>query len=267
MSAEFANGSHTDITITDDAVHKVIGYDLEPEVAGRLADHLEQYVAAFEDEPIDVAPLRDVRVSRDSSGGHHVEYTNQLCNGPHLSRLPGEDMQPALGRVLGQIANMSQLDDSGTLRVPLDAATDNFCVEDTGSVLVDIFPPLLRHNDGSFPFEDVPYSFSEIRQRMLAYRLGTVEGATLQMLFTSVRGATLGQQVLRSVRRVDDWCYDVIPPTLSDDSKAAIRRQLHSRFLPYLMRLGVAEGTGRLYKPLGTEPYESNGLGSTGSGD
>lgn len=255
MSAEFSVGNHASLAVVDGVVHKTIRYDLHQSVANRLADNLGRYVESFDEEPLAVAPLHDIRVLPAGSGKRRLAYANQLCDGPNIASLQGEDLRHAVGRTLGQIASMSQIGSEGRLRVPLDASTGNFCLGNDGGVLVDVFPPFVRHEDGSLPFEDMPYAFSKRYQDAVEYRIGTAEGATLHMLFTAMRGMELRQQAFRAIRKADDWCYDVIPSGLNDSSKKVIRREIHGRFMPYLLRMGAACGIGRVSMSMGMEPY------------
>lgn len=255
MTTEFSVGNHASLAVVDGVVHKTIGYDLQPSVANRLADNLGRYVEAFEDEPMNVASLQDVQVLPMGSGNCRLTYANHLCTGPNVANLQGEDLQQAVGQTLGQIASMSRIRSEGRLRVPVDSPTGNFCIENGEAVLVDIFPPFVRHADGSFPFEDMPFAFSRGHQDAIEYRIGTVEGATIHMLFTAMRGMELGKQVIHVARKVDDWCYDVVPAGLSDSSKSVIRREINSRFIPYSLRMGAACFVGRVSMSMGMEPY------------
>lgn len=257
MPSEFRAGNNTDITLIGSLVHKVSRYAFLPAVADSLATELQNYVTAFDSEPVDVPSLEAINIVPGDSGRCRIEHVISLCTGPNLCNLTGDDLRNNVQLVLGQVAGMSTLDSTGTLRVPFDAAANNFHMEDGQGVMVDLFPPLLRRADRSLPLENIQYSSPRIRQRLIPYTRGTREGAILSTLFTAVTGDRPAMQARRIVRGgIDNWCYDVLPATLSGVEKDRIRSQIVRRFIPHFLRNTISDGICGMQKTFGVSSYK-----------
>lgn len=255
MNTELRRGNNSDITIEGSSIHKLSRYAFSPTMANGLAQDLERYIAAFDNEPVPVPALQSIELIDAPNGRQRVKYTSELCTGPNLCNVSSENKQEATRLVLGQLANMSTLDTEGTLAVPLDAFANNFHIEPHGGVMVDVFPPLLRDPDGSIPLRNIQHSQPKIRRRIIPYTRGTREGAVLATLFTSVAGDHPFTQSAYIARKIDDWCYDVLPPSLPDIEKDNIHRQINRRFIPYFTLSALSGAVSEARRQVGIHPY------------
>lgn len=255
MSTGLRRGNNSEITIDGDSIQKLSRFTFRPETATRLVANLEGYIAAFKNEPVHIPTVESIEIIDAAAGRQRVQYTSKLCTGPNLCSVPAGDKQESTRIVLAQLANMSTLDNKGTLALPLDAFANNFHMSPEGGVMVDLFPPLLRNPDGSMPLQNIQHSQPKSRQKIIPYTRGTREGAVLATLFTSVAGDHPFPQGRYIARGIDDWCYDVLPTELPDVERDNIRKQLDQRFVPYFALSALSGAISETRRQLGIHPY------------
>lgn len=255
MASNVRVSNNSDITVVGETIRKVSNYSFMPGTANHLAEELQDYVAAFNSEPLNVPNLDGVGTIPNQFGRYHVEHIYKLCRGPNLCDLDGEALKLGVQRALGSIANMTLLDDEGSLAVPFDSAANNFHIENEKVILVDLFPPLLRYSDGTFSSRNVQFMMPRIRQRLVPYLRGTREGALLATLFTAALGERPSRQALGILCGNDDWYFDVLPSSISGKEKDVLRKEISRRFVPHFLRNTASDYNCGIRRAMGFSPY------------
>lgn len=204
--------------------------------AQAVADGLQIYADELATQPLTVVPFYGAEVVQADSG-YKVQHSYGYVEGPNLSRLEQGQLQPAMARLLGRVAGMDTIDGPNKLRVPFDAKSQNF-VGSSDPTLIDIMPAISRRPDGSFPTEHFPGE--PRRGGYVSWALGTKSGAMTMLLSTAInRGKTPTSKMGHILTEADDWAYDVLPDGLDPNVRAAVRRQIGMRFLPFMARGAV----------------------------
>lgn len=198
-----------------------------------VASGLQSYAAAFDEEPLRVAALKDVQViARNDS--YHVRHDYELITGPSIVRMPMSERHAAVAALLAQVAGMRTQSDKNTLITPFDAKSENFHVDGQGPALTDIYPALTRRADGSFPLD----ALGQGRGSYFPWSMGTQVGAMTKILSTAIdRGRSAGAKFKHVATKTDAWCYDALPERMDPQVKDGVRKQVSMRFIPYLGRV------------------------------
>jgi hypothetical protein len=251
----YESGGMTDEVFQGDTIEKTMRLAVPSETASRLATNLEDYVNALGDESLPIPEVTDIKVI-SSEQGFHVRHTVAYCEGPNLCALEGDEKMRAVRHALGRIADM-QTFEYGKLVVPIDAKATNLHVNPVNGVtLVDVFPPLARHSDGTFPMENVPQGNSSLRRKIMPYMSGTREGAMLRLLTTVLSdGAKPLRQARQIIAPTNDWCYDVLPSNLDNQTKETLHRAIRTRFAGQWVRATTSGAMHQLRNKAGLPPY------------
>lgn len=145
--------SNSTVHVVGDRVAKFAKYAYSLEVAEEKARELKHYASQLAQEPIQVAPLlHHMIVPTNEANAYQVVHQTQYIEGPTVLRLPEAIQRSAVRFIISGVAAMSTLPGHpDVLRLGIDALLRNWQVDPVnGPTLTDIFPPLLRHADGSF---------------------------------------------------------------------------------------------------------------------
>lgn len=206
--------------------------------ASRLASDLIRYDHQLRAEPLDAARILSAELVPDQHG-YRVRHTAELVDGLSMAELTGDERVAGFRRTIGQIADMAVFLDGTTLATPIDAHPNNF----HGGKLIDHYPPLPRHADGSMPLENIPKA--DMRRRA-EHDYGQKTGAIVHLLATGAQGESGQFGGLRhALRQADDWCYDALPDNLAGSQRDTVRRAISMRFLPFIIRAGVLRRIAR----------------------
>ncbi|HSX17266.1 MAG TPA: hypothetical protein VLH86_04145 [Patescibacteria group bacterium] len=226
-------GRHIDVSFDNGLAHKLTRNSFPVSAANQLADDLITYDAQLAEEPVPVARLEYVDVVPNQGRWFRIAHAVTHVEGPSVVQLPDEERRLAVATMLSDIAAMSTFRGANRLRVPIDARAENYHVGPDGPTLVDIFPPLNRRADGSLPIIGVSPGF--VGRRFQEWTMGTKSGVMTRVLSSAIdRGDTLGSQLRHIGKEADDWCYDVLPTGLDPKIQRRVRRQIATRFVPYL---------------------------------
>jgi hypothetical protein len=206
-----------------------------PFEAEESAEQIVDYAAQLTEELVPMASLHSTSVVGGDGDGYHVRHTYSLVDGPSINRLPQADLRRTVSEVISLVVGMSTLRHPDVLAVPIDAKPQNFHIDAQGSpLLIDIFPALSRHGDGSFPLERLTLTPG----RIFPWSMGTKSGVVAKLLSASIdRGDTLRQKVGHLLTTTDEWCYDMLPIDVHPQVKDRVRRNIRMRFAPYLARV------------------------------
>jgi hypothetical protein len=213
--------------------------------AAVMAGRLEAYAEQLSQEPIAVAPLKEVDVI-GAGDASRVRHSMGIIRGPSLLRLSGEDRQSAVAAILAGVCAMSEYDGPDSLAVPIDGAAKNWHMDGGTPTLVDVYPPLGREG-GQLPLLETPAS-----QRYWEYRYGTKSGAVSGILYSSLNLNAATESVRPMARvahllgRADSWCYDTLPVGMHPLVRRRVERQVRRHFIPLIARSVVRVATNRL---------------------
>ncbi|HSX06758.1 MAG TPA: hypothetical protein VLG92_03495 [Candidatus Saccharimonadia bacterium] len=240
MSVSFSpyeTGLSTTKLMVGDYLEKTSAYLTDEQTATTLADNLQAYSQSLSSEPLPAAPITSIAVVK-LYGGYAVRHTMPVVPGVNLCETTSEQRFQATQQLLEQIAAMRSLHNTGKLVTPIDARATNFQVDpQRGATLVDLFPPMARELDGSFAIQTIPYGDTLGRKHILPYVHGYRSAVMSRILATLISsGGTSPTRVFSLMTNSPpDWCYDVIPPTISPAVKDSIRRSLRLHFADVLV--------------------------------
>lgn len=230
------SGRHVDLVFSGGLAVKTALDSSDLDTAMHVADRLTMYSMLLAEEPIEVAPVRNIDVVR-SGDAYTVRHTMDIIPGPSILRLPLADRQQAITKVIHGICNMSTLRpakfDPDTLKVPIDGSSKNWHMNGKAATLVDVYPPLARELGGSLPLIEHPDT-----QWYWEKRYGTKSGAIAGLLYSSFN---IGNQSISPRDRlrhlfqpVYEWCYDTLPTDASPIVRRRVERQIRLHFAPLI---------------------------------
>lgn len=245
-------GSECHVTVNGGAVEKISRHLFTATRASQLAVMVETYAGQLNEEPLQVPELHSVGIVPESSG-YRVRHVTASCEGTAVADLDGEEMYTALREAAGTIASMSTIDGDDTLLTPFDCHGRNLLTTRSGLVMVDLFRPLPRREDGSFPMEQISYSGSWLRRKYTPYAHGTQAGAIIG-LFATANGRR-PSDYLRSALDEQEWCYDALADVRNPVLKDRIRAAIKHRFLTYYVRDGLSRLASSTRYHAGVRPH------------
>lgn len=200
------------------------------------AQALRDYASALEKQPLRAVSLVSSEVI-EAEDGWHIQHTYPLIEGPSFNQAPDQERHAGVASVISQIAIMDSIGNENTLFVPVDSKSANFHIDENGPVLTDLYPALIRNEDGSFPMSR--FRHNQRRSTLWPYAMGTKSGAITKLLFTAATRGDDSSRLATLKKGTPDWCYDVLPTTLPVDVKRHVHFQLDNRFAPYIGRVAI----------------------------
>jgi len=227
------SGNCADITFEGDQVIKTSKWGLSYEDAVAEHDALLSYAGALAQEPIEVATLRSASLVTDQ-GLYHVRHATDVVYGESVLSLRGDERQAAVAQIANGISAMSTVDNPDRMYVGVDGTVKNWHMGPDGQpILIDLFPPLVRNNDGELKVGAIPGNYAHYERY-----LGTKSGVLTKMLFSAHNDNYPALSPKDCVRQVvkgaDSWCYDVLPTDMDPVVKDGVRSELRLRFTPFL---------------------------------
>lgn len=240
-------GMCADVVFEGDTVVKTSRFGQDALLAENDRWKLLEYAGQLTDEPVHVATLQGTDVL-ERDGKYHVQHVVEAIRGPSVSSLEGDERIGAVTDIAGQICSLSTVAGPQKLRTPVDTPVKNWHINPQGKpVLVDIYPPLSREADGSLKLGVIPSNFGYWERW-----LGTKPGALTRMLYSALdidyAGASHANRLSHLLKGVDDWCYDVIPGDADPTVRDEVRRNIRTRFVPYLASTACRHARGKLHK-------------------
>jgi hypothetical protein len=197
-------GSFNAVELVDGKAVKTTHTLMRRRQVRRVQAWLHDYAVALEREPIVVARLLDSSVVRTRRGAYpyKLRHTVEAADGQNVATLSRESKRTALTDIIGQLCAMSFIsaEQCGTLQVPVDATLHNWQLHHGRPTLVDIYPPLIRDEQGSMVFfERRDEMFRAQRERDFADLTNIVPYMLLENAPLAAREPLV------------DWCADTLP--------------------------------------------------------
>lgn len=182
----YISGSASSGMISNGEIAKTTLRHFSSDEAQSYAETTKQYDQALRESGYNIPQLFSCEAEWHEWGDWVVVQRSVYIEGAILNgTLPEEARIAALHRAMGMIAS-APTDRYGNLLTPVDAKPSNFVTEDETTYLVDTLPPLMRNQNGEFPYRYVMPSPLPFRKDWIDRFIISKSGALARLTMMTV---------------------------------------------------------------------------------